>query len=415
MRADYLTDADGHDLKIPVLRQLAREGSFATGVVGVLPTLTYPSHTTLLTGVWPVRHGIGNNYPFDPAGDNDDGSYWYAEDIHAETLWEAADRAGITVASLAWPVGVAAPGVHYLIPEYGKGSTDDVKAIRALSRPFELLPRLEAELGTIYVSQDEEEGDAVRTRFAEAILRRYKPGFMTVHLVGLDGRSHEHGPFSSEADAALEAIDAMVGRLRDAALASDPETVVAVVSDHGFLPVDHRVKLTPAFVAAGLIRLDAAKAHIRSWDAAPWSAGGSVVIKLARRDDAALQARVRTLLTRLAADPANGIAAVIDRTDAAARGGTDSADFWVNLRPGYAANGGLTGPLAEKLETTRGAHGYFPDNSGLYASFIIAGRGMAHRGSLGVIDMRAIAPTLAGILGVPLPGAEVKAIDLADR
>lgn len=415
MRADYLTDADRHGLKIPVLRQLAREGSFATGVVGVLPTLTYPSHTTLLTGVWPAHHGIGNNYPFDPTGDNDDGSYWYAEDVHAETLWQAADRVGITVASIAWPVGVAAPGVNYLIPEYGKGSTDDVKAIRALSRPLGFLPSLETELHTTYVSQDEEQGDAVRARFAEAILRQYKPGFMTVHLVGLDNRSHEHGPFSPEADAALEAIDAMVGRLRDAALASDPDTVVGVVSDHGFLPVNHRVKLTPAFVAAGLIRLDPANAHIISWDAALWSAGGSVAIRLARRDNLALQAKVRALLAHLAADPTNGIAAVIDRTSIAARGGIDTVDFWVNLRPGYAANGGLTGPMVEKLKTTRGAHGYFPDNPGLYATFIIAGRGLAHRGSLGVIDMRAVAPTLAGILGVSLPGAEVKAIDLIDR
>lgn len=52
----------------PNLRALARDGVWADGVVGVLPTVTYPSHTTLITGVEPARHGIYDNQIFDPEG-----------------------------------------------------------------------------------------------------------------------------------------------------------------------------------------------------------------------------------------------------------------------------------------------------------------------------------------------------------
>src|ERR1700753_3649615 len=56
----------GH--KSPTLRGLMAAGSYATGVRNVLPTVTYPNHTTLITGVWPARHGIAANEVFDPLG-----------------------------------------------------------------------------------------------------------------------------------------------------------------------------------------------------------------------------------------------------------------------------------------------------------------------------------------------------------
>jgi predicted AlkP superfamily pyrophosphatase or phosphodiesterase len=66
MRPDYVTQADEHHLRIPTLRHMLLEGTHAEGVQGVFPTVTYPSHTTLVTGVWPAQHGILNNTRFDP-------------------------------------------------------------------------------------------------------------------------------------------------------------------------------------------------------------------------------------------------------------------------------------------------------------------------------------------------------------
>ena len=66
LRPDYVTAADAHGLRIPELRRFMKEGAFAEGVAGVIPTVTYPSHTTLVTGVWPTAHGILANTTFDP-------------------------------------------------------------------------------------------------------------------------------------------------------------------------------------------------------------------------------------------------------------------------------------------------------------------------------------------------------------
>jgi len=70
MRPDYVLKADQYNLKIPRLRRLLREGTHAPDVRGVLPTVTYPSHTTILTGVWPAKHGISSNGVLDPREKN---------------------------------------------------------------------------------------------------------------------------------------------------------------------------------------------------------------------------------------------------------------------------------------------------------------------------------------------------------
>jgi predicted AlkP superfamily pyrophosphatase or phosphodiesterase len=118
LKPEYVLDADAHGLKIPFLRSLLRDGAYARGVTGVWPTVTYPSHTTLLTGVAPAEHGIYNNLEFDPKNTFANAWYWYGQRIRAPTLWQAAHEAGLSTASIGWPVSVGATAVDFLIPEY---------------------------------------------------------------------------------------------------------------------------------------------------------------------------------------------------------------------------------------------------------------------------------------------------------
>jgi predicted AlkP superfamily pyrophosphatase or phosphodiesterase len=73
LKPEAILEAQSHGLKVPNLRALMADGIYATGVRGVLPTLTYPSHMTLITGASPDRHGIYSNRTFDPLRRNDNG------------------------------------------------------------------------------------------------------------------------------------------------------------------------------------------------------------------------------------------------------------------------------------------------------------------------------------------------------
>jgi len=416
LRPDYLLQADAHGLKIPHLRRILKDGAHASGVRGVLPTVTYPSHTALVTGVWPAKHRIYSNLTFDPLGRNFEGWYWYAEDIATPTLWEAAAKAGLVVGSVSWPVTVGAKGIRYNVPEFWRSSKspDDLKLLRALSTPG-LMAEIAREMGPYVVDLDEAvPGDWARTHYAVWILRHGKPRFMAIHLAALDHLQHATGPFSAESNGTLEQIDEMLGQLEEAARAASPDYAICVVSDHGFSRIDHSLNLMRAFADEGLIQLGPGSGFrgaplVLDWSAFPKVDGGSAAILLKDPADEATHTKVEKLLRRLAADPANGIARILDRKAIAEMGGNPRAAFWVDMQPNFSAVN-TAGPLV--IAARGGTHGYAPTHPEMLASFFAAGPDMGRDFSLGEIDMRSIAPTVAAYLGFPFPSADLKALAL---
>lgn len=421
LKPEYLLQADEHGLRIPTLRRFVREGTYAEGVIASLPTVTYPNHTTLITGVWPAEHGILNNALFDPEHKLGAAWYWYAESIKVPTLWDAAHQAGIGTASVSWPVSVNAASVDTLIPEYwrnnspGEGNNpQDRFMMAAISRPDGALEEMEQRIGPYMMGNDTsvEHGDEVRTKFALDILAHKKPGFMTIHLSAMDASEHASGAFSPEADKTLEAVDGMVARLMVAALKNDPQTKIVIVSDHGFLNITHTVNLLIPFMQQGLIQTgkhvgyEGETSVVTSWKAQLWSAGGVIAVMLHDPSDAATREQVHTLLTTLAVDPNNGIDKVLDPGQIVERGGFPDAAYLLVMKPGYTAGAATSGPLVVPQTVVHGAHGFWPLYPEMHSSFFVLGDGIAHGRNLGTIDMRQIAPTVASILGVKLSAAK---------
>ena len=412
MRPDYVLEADTHGLKIPFLRRLVAEGAHARGVEGVWPTNTYPSHTTLLTGVLPAEHGIYTNLEFDPNHTFAAAWFWYAKQIRVPTLWQAARRAGLKTASVGWPVSVGAEDVDVLIPEYWRLTEatplldpSDRYLIAALSRPEGMLERLQASLGPYLMGNDTSlDADRTKTRFAAEILRQQRPQFLTLHLSSLDEVEHAHGPFSAEANQDLEAIDGLLSQLAAASHAVDPRAVTVVVSDHGFAPLTRQVHFYIPFLEAGLMGTS-------SWRAQPWLASGMAAIMLRDPTDSATRQTVLNLLNSLAQNPDCGIAEVVEQGGIGARGAFPGASFLVVLKPGYYTGSATRGPLTTDF-SGHGGHGFAPTFPEMRAAFFAAGAGIAANRDLGVIDMRQIAPTVAGLLGVALPSAKSPALNL---
>ncbi len=236
--------ADGMGLKIPHLRQLMRDGQYSKGVVGVVPTITWPSHTSLITGVDPVTHGILGNWR--PPGDR----YLDYAQIKTPTLIGAAHNAGLTIASITWPATVNAP-VDWNLPEYfvkRRGGSMDTRSVESKSKPADLVAKISAEFPSF---AQEWMDDRTRTLAAVWLLRHEKPQLLLMHLVDLDSEEHDDAPFSREANAILERTDELLGEVMAAMPAG---SALAIVSDHGFERVDRIVNLksvVPTAVQAG--------------------------------------------------------------------------------------------------------------------------------------------------------------------
>jgi arylsulfatase A-like enzyme len=244
----YLAQADQFGLKIPTIRKLMREGQYCSGVIGVVPTITWPSHTTIITGVDPITHGILGNWR--PPGDR----FLDYSQIKSPNLIGAAHLAGLTIAAITWPVTVHAP-VDWNLPEYftsRRGGSMDIRSIESKSNPTDLVEKIAA--GQPSFAQQWMD-DRTRTLAAVWILRHEKPGLMLLHLVDLDSEEHDNAPFTRESFATLEHTDELIG---DIVAALPSGTAVALVSDHGFERVDRVVNVksvVPSVIQSGSILL----------------------------------------------------------------------------------------------------------------------------------------------------------------
>jgi predicted AlkP superfamily pyrophosphatase or phosphodiesterase len=414
LKPDYVLDADTHGLKVPHLRRFVTDGAYATGVTGVTPTVTYPSHTTLVTGVSPSAHGILNNSPFDPLGTNVSGWYWYAEDIKVPTLWDVAGEAGLVTANVDWPVTVGARIRHNIVQYWHGAPAEDRKLLRALSTPG-LLDEAEKDVGPYPAGyQYTLAADVKRAAFVAWMIEKKRPDLLTAYFASLDEEQHHTAPYSKATFETLEGLDGLVGLVRAAAeRAYGRRFVLAVVSDHGHITADRDVHLNAALRQAGLIDLDV-EGKVTKGRAFAWPAGGSAAVVLpgasgssrATASDDGLHRQVRAVLQKLAADAGGGIARVVEGAELEALGGFSTAAFVVGLKPGFRTGGAVTGAVVRPAASAGGAHGYLPGPRDMESSFFIVGEGVPAGRNLGLMDMRDVAPTVAALLGVTLPRAQ---------
>jgi predicted AlkP superfamily pyrophosphatase or phosphodiesterase len=399
LRHDYLSRAE----RAPVLAALGKDSARARTLTSVWPSMTYPAHTTLVTGVRPNKHGIFNNVVFDPFEKNDHGWYWYASDIRVPTLWDAAKRANIDVGAIYWPVTVGAD-IKYNVPQIWRAKTDeDDKLVAALST--------QGLLAKDKPPPAEHRTDRERADAAIAMIREKSPRLVFVYLTDLDTVQHENGPFSPNALKTLRTIDGYVDEIMTAARAAYPKLALALVSDHGFSEVTKEVR--PNAVLRQKKLLGASSGKVKSYDAVTWKAGGTAMIMPRDPKDEKTARAVRELFTTLAKDPSNGIARVIEAREIESRGGISGAILALEARRGYVFSESPDHPLVAPT-SYRGHHGYSPEEPEMKSTFFLWGDGVSP-GDLGDVEMIDVAPTIGALLDVPLPTAEGKPLARALR
>lgn len=393
---------------VPTLRRLAAEGAYARGVVGVFPSVTYPSHTAMMTGLRPDRHGIYNNRILDPEDRSNAGWYWYARDVKAPTLPGVVRARGLRAAAVSWPVTVGAD-LDFLVPEFARSEHPETLALlSALSKPSTLLDDVEAARGEPlpWPLTDRE-----RTDMAAWIIRVHRPHLLLLHIFDTDSAQHAHGPGSPQAIEAIEAADRHVARVLEAIDAAGlrARTNVVVVSDHGFLPVTDRLQLNARFKQEGWLETDA-RGRITRWNVYFQASGGSGFVFLRDPSDTGLLAKVRAVVEAVAADPANGVQQVLSEEDLRELGADPRASFAVDMRAGFYTGYGHDALLAPA--PSKGGHGFHPERPELHASLIMAGPQVPAAGDLGVVRMTQLAPTLASWFDVGLSPDADEPLDL---
>ncbi len=420
--ARYLEKRDEYKLKIPNLRRLMADGATARGVWSVYPSVTYPAHTTIVTGAYPAKHGILGNEIFEPPDAPRTGKWnWFADDIKIDTLWNAATRANLKTAMVSWPVS-AGTGDFNLPEIYQSGLSQEQTWLRIAgnTRPKELVAELTQRGGSLFGGVTRDESDDLRTRFAEYIVEGKRPDVVLVHLFDLDHFEHDFGPFTPEVFAILEKVDGYVGRILAAAERAGTldESAIFIVSDHGFLPVTKQVHPGVLLVKAGLVKLQDTTGRgndtgtlATDWRAAAYPTSGSCSIILRDPNDKEMIKKVREIFKPLAGKSDSGILRVLEAAEVRKVGGNPRATLMLEGADGYTFGGNYSGDFITSY-SRKGQHGFLPTRPNYKASLIVSGAGITRRGNLGDVRMIDIGPTIASVLNLKLNDAEGRALGL---
>ena len=392
-------------LPVPTLRRLAARGAIAKGMRPVNPTVTWPNHTTLITGVTPAKHGVLFNglLKRDP-GVPPRVEPWLPRDemVRVKTLYDLVHARGMTTAQVDWVAIMAAPTVTWEFPE--RPSPDGATAQELVKAGV----LSQAELET-FATRNIVWRDHIWTEAAAHIITRHKPNLMMYHLLNLDSTQHRYGPRTPAAMTTMALLDTQVARIVSAVEQAGltPNTTFVVVSDHGFRLVKRQIRLNAAFMKAGLLKVQDGK--ILQSDAYVVPEGGSAIVYLTVPDPTGeLLARARKAITGV-----EGVDAIIEPADYARYGlplpsvSDQMGVLFITPKDGYSFTAAVGEDVViDAVEGSLGAHGYPATDPDLSALFIASGAGITPGSKLDVIANVDVAPTLAELLGLTLENVD---------
>jgi predicted AlkP superfamily pyrophosphatase or phosphodiesterase len=400
-------------LPAPALRRLAANGATAKGMQPVNPSVTWPNHTSLVTGVTPAKHGVlFNGILVRDPGVPPRVEPWRdkKEMVRAPTLYDAVHDKGMTTAQVDWVAILNATGITWEFPERPERPESKPDIVREMVKAGTIAQK-DADA---FASQNIVWRDEVWTNAGMHILREHRPNLLLFHLLALDSMQHRYGPRTPAALVTMAHLDTQVGRLVKALEDSGmmPRTTLFIVSDHGFKAVKKHVLPNVAFRNAGLVTVEGGK--VTATKAYAISEGGTALVYVTAPDaDGALLRQAREALNGL-----EGIDKIIEPSEFGSYGLPDpSANpqmgaLFLTAKNGYSFNAGATAEktVTDASEGSLGAHGYVSSDPDIQSLFIASGRGIKPGVKLESVANVDVAPTAAKLLGVDLKNVDGKVL-----
>lgn len=404
--AAYLLD----DLKapLPTVRRLAREGCVASGGMTVSnPSVTWPNHTTLVTGVAPAKHGVlANGILIRGASDvpvSVDAKRDQRELVRVTTVLDAAHAANLTTAEVNWPCTRGSPSLHDSFPDV----PDAV---------VHMTPRLREELISQGLLTDATQAsfaanstvgrDWIWTEAACHLIRARKPNLLLVHLLNVDATHHSLGPQTPAGYTANAYADMCLSRIVDAIEEAGiaPQTTLIVVADHGFTTTPKAVCPNALLRQQGLLSVVGGKIQDARVHVIPEGGIGLVYCTNPAEAEADRQ-RVKTMFLGQ-----EGVAAIVLPDEFAEYGlphpreYSQAPDAVLVAKDGYAVSALAEGDawVASNVEgrTSLGSHGFVSTLNKMNAPCVLHGWGIRRGGELPSVHNIDIAPTVAKLLGL---------------
>jgi predicted AlkP superfamily pyrophosphatase or phosphodiesterase len=404
------------ELRLPQIRELIDRGAWFASSETVFPSVTHPSHTTIVTGVEPRLHGVtGNSMVNRRTGESFHPTNKRRKEIvRVPTIFDWTKAKGLRTAAFFWPETKEDPAIDYNIPEVftpeGKGDIGAVNAkwldeLKSAGIPIDLYYRW-------YGTERQGAGDALLAEGAAYTIEKYKPNLLAIHILVTDKAQHDYGPHHYLASAALTMADHCVGILRRAVERAGigPQTTFIIAADHGFHSVQQERNVRPVFEKARL--LDKVRLH-----GGGWAMAVELTDRFNRASDLpllekAFQAlRAEGLVQRIAGpDDMHGLGLPRYEESDYVRGHylliPDIDSYLV-------ADAASNSTAARPRRAPSHSHGYLPQHPRMYPMLVLSGAGIKRHVTLPHARNLDITPTIAHLLGLETRNASGKVLQEA--
>ncbi len=418
---DAVSSHDIEKLKeLDNFKYLIDNGSLITNVESVYPTLTYPAHATIMTGMYPKNHGIINN-TLNKFSDVNPNWYWYRKYIKTNTLYDLASEKGLTTAALLWPV-TGRSKINYNLTEiFAPKPWQNQIVMSALSGSVKYQLDLNKRFGHLRNGLSQPALDNFVHESVKYTISKYKPNLLLIHYTDVDTNRHNHGYDSKEANDALlrhnERLGEIIKTLKENSIFED-STIVAL-GDHSALDGEYLIRLNSLFRENGLLKVND-KGIIKSYKAVAKTCDGSSYIYLKDKNDTETYNKVHDILEKLIDNPNSPIEFILNSKEAEDFGADPNCTFMVEANLNYYFVDEAIGDIVEKIKEdeigkvshrTKATHGYHPKKANYTTFFIACGKGIKKGVKIDGGSLINHGPTLAKLLGVNLGNTDGVAED----
>lgn len=419
---DGLSTLDFEYLKtLPNFGKFLDKASYAQKVYSVYPSLTYPAHTSIITGKYPKNHGIVNNTLLQPRRKSPDW-YWQRKFIEGDTVYDLALAKGMKVAALLWPV-TGKSNITYNMPEVLANRPWQNQILVSLLNGSPIYQwKLNRKFGYLRKGIKQPELDHFTHQSLLYTLSHKKLDLILVHYTELDSMRHYHGFHSLEAQEALKHHDQQLGEIIAVLERQEgfEESTVVVLGDHSSLDEDYAINLNVLLKDQGYIELDK-KGRLKDYRAIVQSCDGSAYVYLnPQHSKNPADIKNLHLLLENFKLKSGALEGVYSSADAIKWGADPQCAFLLEAAQGYYFLNDLEGAVLEKIKPedigalhhrTMSAHGYSPFKKDYTTVFLANGAGVKKGIELQEISLIDEGPTLARLLGLTLEDADGRVLD----
>ncbi len=419
---DAMVGADIAYLKTkPNFSRLFANRAEVAKVQSVYPSITYPAHTSMLTGCRPGKHGVYTNDEFHTYKSKPLWHLWH-KIIQVEDVFAAAKRQGLTTASIYWPIQGGNPNIDYNLNEFFFYNDEPIEeTYAAFGANEEMLEIVRENMHryptAFHIQEPKLQLRNVYDDFINgcmcSLIRKHQPDLMLAHNCWMDDMRHRNGVFNDTVRNALDQVDEWLGELicalEDAGIYEN--TNFLLISDHGQMDFARRVKINLLLRRGGFIDVNEA-GEVTDWRAFAQSNGMSATVRLKDPTDKAVAKEVMDYLQGLADESVWGFTQILTEAETKEMYGQYGDFLCMVETDGYTTfSEDWMEPIINPIDMSdshrlgTATHGYRPEFG---PQPIFVGRGPAFKAGAYLENAFIYdeAPTVARIIGDSLPQAE---------